>query len=219
MGISKRLKLIAELVTKGNVAADIGTDHGYVPIYLLREKISPRAIAVDVSKGSLEKARENAEFFHLKIQDNERIANESKKSKVCESEEKNEQNIDEIINFQSQDDVEFEAGGTLDNSIIQGNRKINNIGTIDLRLGDGLSVLKSGEADTIIISGMGGILMTNILEAHKEVSLSAKELILSPHRDADLVRGFLNDYGFKIVFDEVITDKKKSYSIIKGVKI
>ena len=161
MGISKRLKLIAELVTKGNVAADIGTDHGYVPIYLLREKISPRAIAVDVSKGSLEKARENAEFFHLTIQD----------------------------------------------------------GTIDLRLGDGLSVLQPGEADTIIISGMGGILMTNILEAHKEVSLSAKELILSPHRDADLVRGFLNDYGFEIVFDEVITDKKKSYSIIKGVKI
>ncbi len=59
MSISKRLKLIANLVTIGNRVADIGTDHGYVPIYLLRNNISPSAIAVDISVSTLEKAKEN----------------------------------------------------------------------------------------------------------------------------------------------------------------
>lgn len=155
MAISERLKLIADLVTEGNVIVDIGTDHGYVPIYLLQKNKVSKAIAVDKSRGSLSKAKQNAERFHLDI---------------------------------------------------------------DLRLGDGLAPIAPNEAQTIIIAGMGGILMINILEAHKEVSLSAKELILSPHRDADLVRGFLKDYGFEIVYDEKITDKKKSYTILKGVK-
>ena len=59
MSISKRLKLIANLVTIGNRVADIGTDHGYVPIYLLRNNISPYAIAADISVSTLEKAKEN----------------------------------------------------------------------------------------------------------------------------------------------------------------
>ena len=39
--LSKRLKTVADLVTSGNIVADVGTDHGYVPIYLVEQNISP----------------------------------------------------------------------------------------------------------------------------------------------------------------------------------
>ena len=58
---AKRLETIADLVTPGYRASDIGTDHGYVPIYLLRNGISSYVIAADLSPGSLEKAREHAD--------------------------------------------------------------------------------------------------------------------------------------------------------------
>lgn len=59
MELSVRLKTVAEAVTKGNRVADIGTDHGYVPIYLVKNKLSPGGIAMDVNKGPLEKAQEH----------------------------------------------------------------------------------------------------------------------------------------------------------------
>ena len=56
MELSIRLKTVAEAVTKGNRVADVGTDHGYVPIYLVKNNLSPAGIAMDVNKGPLEKA-------------------------------------------------------------------------------------------------------------------------------------------------------------------
>lgn len=49
--ISKRLKAVAEFVGKGLVLADVGCDHGYIPIYLIQKKQIPRAIAMDVNQG------------------------------------------------------------------------------------------------------------------------------------------------------------------------
>ncbi|MFR4352399.1 MAG: tRNA (adenine(22)-N(1))-methyltransferase [Roseburia sp.] len=57
--LSKRLGMAASLVCTGNVLADVGTDHGYVPIYLLEQKRIPRAIAMDVNRGPIERAREH----------------------------------------------------------------------------------------------------------------------------------------------------------------
>ncbi len=54
MELSIRLKTVAEAVTKGNRVADVGTDHGYVPIYLVKNNLSPAGIAMDVNKGPLE---------------------------------------------------------------------------------------------------------------------------------------------------------------------
>ena len=51
--LSKRMKAVASMVTKGNVLADIGTDHAYVPIALIQQKKIPRAIAMDINKGPL----------------------------------------------------------------------------------------------------------------------------------------------------------------------
>ena len=157
MSISYRLKYVAGLVTPGYTVADIGTDHGYVPVFLLREGKCPHAIAVDLSPGSLEKAQEHAERAGLEEQ-------------------------------------------------------------MECRLSDGLSKVSPGEADCIIICGMGGILIRRILDNGLETALSAKELILSPHRNPELIYEFLEIHHFTIVHDEVITDKKKSYRIIKGIR-
>ncbi len=86
------------------------------------------------------------------------------------------------------------------------------------RLSDGLENIAPGEVDTLIISGMGGIAMTNILDKKPAVLDMVSELILSPHRDSNLVRDFVIDHGFVILSDETITDKKKDYVIIKAVR-
>lgn len=62
MELSKRLKRIAEHVDKCESVADIGTDHGYIPIYLVKEGICEKAIASDINKGPIEKAKINVDF-------------------------------------------------------------------------------------------------------------------------------------------------------------
>ena len=57
MELSKRLTAVAGLVTEGASVADIGTDHGYVPIYLMKQGIAKKAIATDINRGPLERAR------------------------------------------------------------------------------------------------------------------------------------------------------------------
>ena len=63
--LSKRLLTVANMVTKGSVVADIGTDHGYLPIYLVQNNISEHVIAMDVNKGPLNKALLNIGQLHL----------------------------------------------------------------------------------------------------------------------------------------------------------
>ena len=53
--ISKRLKLICDFVEKDSIVADIGTDHGLIPLYLSKNNISKKVIATDISKNSLSK--------------------------------------------------------------------------------------------------------------------------------------------------------------------
>ncbi len=59
MQLSERLKLVASFVTEGNILADVGTDHGYIPIYLVENEVIPSAIAMDINKGPLERAGEH----------------------------------------------------------------------------------------------------------------------------------------------------------------
>lgn len=59
MELSKRLNAVAGLVTEGASVADIGTDHGYVPIWLIETGRASAAIAMDVNAGPLERAREH----------------------------------------------------------------------------------------------------------------------------------------------------------------
>lgn len=57
--LSRRLQAVADMVTKGNRVCDVGCDHGYVSIYLVKQGISPRVLAMDVRGGPLGAAREH----------------------------------------------------------------------------------------------------------------------------------------------------------------
>lgn len=59
MELSKRLQAVADLVSDGMSVADVGTDHGYIPIYLLESKKSPKVLAMDINEGPLLRAREH----------------------------------------------------------------------------------------------------------------------------------------------------------------
>ncbi|MBE5957756.1 MAG: SAM-dependent methyltransferase [Lachnospiraceae bacterium] len=59
MKLSKRLEAVANMISPGGVIADIGTDHGYVPIYLIEKGMFEKAYAADINKGPIERAEEH----------------------------------------------------------------------------------------------------------------------------------------------------------------
>lgn len=63
--ISERLRTAAGLIGEGERLADVGTDHGYVPIYLVERKHIPSAIAMDIRTGPLERAREHIRMYGM----------------------------------------------------------------------------------------------------------------------------------------------------------
>ncbi len=61
MRLSERLETVASFVDKGSIVADVGTDHGYIPVCLVERGICPAAIGMDVRPGPLSRAREHIE--------------------------------------------------------------------------------------------------------------------------------------------------------------
>ena len=88
---------------------------------------------------------------------------------------------------------------------------------ISVRLSDGARELKKGEADTILISGMGGALITDILKQSIDIIKYAEELVLSPQSEIYIVRHFLHDNGFKIVSEDMVKEQGKFYVVIRAV--
>lgn len=88
---------------------------------------------------------------------------------------------------------------------------------IKLRLSDGLEQLQPGEADTILISGMGGALMEQILRAHPEVTKAARELVLSPQSEVYRIRTCLHELGFRIAGEDMVQDMGKYYVVLRAV--
>lgn len=156
MILSPRLETIASFVKEGSIVADIGTDHGYIPAFLVKEGICKKAIATDISWGSLQKA--------------EKYINEN---------------------------------------------KLNDL--IDLRLGDGLEVIKPNEVDTIILSGMGGALIKDILEKNKNVVDTISNLILQPMIASNELRKYLYNNGFKIKGEKLAREGDRFYEIIYAI--
>lgn len=89
---------------------------------------------------------------------------------------------------------------------------------IECRLGGGLSVLDVGEAESIIIAGMGGELILNILNAHKSIAYSAKELILQPMNGIEKLRKYLYENSFLIIDEILVSEDRRIYTIIKVCK-
>ena len=87
--LSDRLKCIANEIERGETVADIGTDHGFLPIYLWENKISPKVIMADISSGSLEKARQNCldahpdMVFDLRLGDGIKVLENGEVDAVC----------------------------------------------------------------------------------------------------------------------------------------
>jgi len=66
--LSDRLQIIADRIRDGETMADIGTDHGFLPIYLVQSGRSPKVIMADVSEPSLGKAKANAEMLKEELE-------------------------------------------------------------------------------------------------------------------------------------------------------
>ncbi|MBR6535998.1 MAG: SAM-dependent methyltransferase [Lachnospiraceae bacterium] len=88
--------------------------------------------------------------------------------------------------------------------------------TVDLRLSDGLAKLLPGEADTVLIAGMGGPLMERILTAHPETVAAVKELVLQPQSEIAEFRRFVQNIGFRITEEDMLFEDGKYYTILRA---
>ncbi len=59
--LSRRLQMLADMVTPGNRVADVGCDHGFLSVFLVQRRISPHVLAMDVRKGPLAAAAGHVE--------------------------------------------------------------------------------------------------------------------------------------------------------------
>lgn len=154
--LSDRLQVLADQIEKNETMADIGTDHGFLPISLWERGISPKVILTDVSEGSLEKARVNVRQLYPRED-------------------------------------------------------------FDLRLGSGIAVLSPGEVDAVVIAGMGGILMTEILGADLKKAKSFKKLILQPRSAQGELRCWLLRNGFVIQKESLVRERKYLCPVLNAV--
>lgn len=151
--LDSRLSAVASLVRKGSVAADIGTDHGYLVCWLIQKGISPRGIAADLRKGPLENAKKTVTECGLS-------------------------------------------------------------GKVDLYLSDGLKSLPQNCADDIVIAGMGGILIADIISQAEWLRNNNIRIIAQPMTHAEILREFFIKNGFRIIEEKTATDSKHCYCVM-----
>ena len=141
--LDPRLQAAADLVLPGLPVADIGTDHAYLPVYLVERSICPQAVATDKAAAPIRMATDL-----------------------------------------------IAAHGVS--------------GQISLRCGDGLSVLKPGEAESVVLCGMGGLLMVDILENGRAILSQVRRLVLQPQSHIDTVRRWLEANTWRIVSEKIV---------------
>lgn len=154
MDISKRIEFIMENLENVETLADIGTDHGYVPLMALERQICNKAIACDINKDPLDKARLNA--------------------------------ILEGVG----DELEF-------------------------RLGGGFEPLNVNEVNEVVIAGMGGNLIRDILEDDIEKVKSVEYLILVPAQNPEVLREYLYKNNYEIIKEDLCFDEGIYYELFK----
>ncbi len=156
MNLSERLLAVSQMITLGCRVADVGCDHGYLSIYLIKKNIASHVIAMDINKGPMQRAYEN------------------------------------VVEYGVSSDIE-------------------------IRLSDGLDKLVDNEVDSIVIAGMGGPLMVNILIKGAAICDKVDELILQPQSDIGSVRRFLENSRYRIVSEDIVYEDGKFYPIIKAI--
>ncbi len=120
----------------------------------------------------------------------------------------------QVINFAIAGEV---AEGPRDRSL-EDIKKYQLADKIDVRLGDGLAVIKPADKiDTVVIAGMGGILISDILtRATPDQLANVQTLILQPNIGEPLVRQWLIKHHFAIVDEDIVEDEHHIYEIIKA---
>lgn len=88
-------------------------------------------------------------------------------------------------------------------------------GRIQTRLSDGLDALLPGEADVLVIAGMGGLLIADILSRGRAVLTGTTRLILQPMTAAEELRSFLYQHGFRVMDEHVVAEEGKFYNLIE----
>lgn len=154
MELSKRLQAVANLIPADRIVADIGTDHGYIPIWLIEQKKSRKVIAMDINEGPLMRAMEHITGYGL------------------------------------------------------GNY-------IETRRSDGLKQLKQGEADCIVIAGMGGGLVIKIMTEGADILSGIRECILQPQSEIEKVRLYLENKGYRCVAEDMVYEDGKFYPMMR----
>ncbi|MFD1066377.1 tRNA (adenine(22)-N(1))-methyltransferase [Oceanobacillus locisalsi] len=89
---------------------------------------------------------------------------------------------------------------------------------VDVRLGNGLAVLREGEADQIVIAGMGGSLITSILKNQARIAKSASRIIAQPNVDAREVRRWFEQNGFILMAEEMVEEQGHIYEVLVADK-
>lgn len=153
--LSERLQGIADWIEPGSRVADIGTDHGYIPIWLKQTGNSGYIVAGDINEGPLFKMRDHMDRW-----------------------------------------LEGDEEG------------------IFLRRGSGLNVIETGEVDTAVIAGMGGLLMIDILGEDPEKTASVKRFLLQPRNAQDKLRKWLLDRGFTIADEKLVRESRFVWEIL-----
>ncbi|MBD7909770.1 MULTISPECIES: class I SAM-dependent methyltransferase [Clostridium] len=157
MELSKRLMFIADYIDKCNSIIDVGTDHGYIPIYAVKKGLCERAIASDINKDPVKKAKLNVVL----------------------------ENVEDKV---------------------------------EVRFGGGLETVKKGEVDSVVIAGMGGNLIRDILEKDKNKLLSYKFMILQPAQNPEVLREYLYTNGYEILAEDLCLDEGIYYELFKVKK-
>lgn len=85
---------------------------------------------------------------------------------------------------------------------------------ISVRFGDGLSVLSPGEVDTVVIAGMGGSTIIEILNSNPEITSSLSRLILQPMVATGAVRRWLSTNKWRIIDEALVQDDGRLYEIV-----
>ncbi len=91
-------------------------------------------------------------------------------------------------------------------------RNLDNL--IDVRLGSGLQPLSPGEAGIIVISGMGGGTIINILEESTGILAHTERLILQPMADAARLRLWLAGNGWRLAAERLVREDRRIYPVL-----
>ncbi len=88
---------------------------------------------------------------------------------------------------------------------------------VTLSLSDGISEIPD-YIDTVVIAGMGGILISNILKAHKEKLNKVNQIVIDAHRDVELVRREVTKLGYYIEKEKIVYENGIYYFVISFLK-